>query len=88
MGPVHQLHNVIIISFRNNQSSVQNTLIQEFLNHIGLKCTENIAGSKMNPPGILHGSGTYSVSVIRRNLISFFDELLFFLPQSLIGKYQ
>ena len=51
MRTIHFFNNFIVKAFRHHKASIQNALVQETLNNICLKCTENVSGAEMNPEG-------------------------------------
>ena len=52
MRMVHFFHDLIVKSLCNDQTAIQNAVIQQVLYYICLKCTENISRTEMDPERI------------------------------------
>ena len=72
MGTVHFADDFVVKTFGYNQTTIQNTFIQQILNDICLEGTEDIAGSKVNPEGIFSGLFTHGCMIKGGELIAFF----------------
>ena len=82
MGTIALFNDLIVITFRSDQTHVHDALIQEILHYVCLKGAEDVARTEMNPDGSLIGILLNGFIIKGGKMIAFLFIFRFSFPNS------